>query len=100
MSEQEFQRNLEKYAEVIIKIGINVQPGQRVLITPWTDNADFVRLLVEQAYQAGASFVDVLWDDEPLRLIRFQHAPKDSFDKFSDWRMNAIIEAGKKGAGA
>ena len=98
MSEQEFQRNLEKYAEVIIKIGINVQPGQRVLITPWTDNADFVRLLVEQAYQAGASFVDVLWDDEPLRLIRFQHAPKDSFDKFSDWRMNAIIEAGKKGA--
>ena len=98
MTEQEFQQNLEKYAEVIIKVGVNVQPGQQVLITPWTDNADFVRLLVEQAYKAGASFVDVLWDDEPLRLIRFEHAPEDSFDQFSDWRMNAIIEAGKKGA--
>lgn len=98
MTEQEFQQNLEKYAEVIIKIGVNVQPGQQVLITPWTDNADFVRLLVEQAYKAGVSFVDVLWDDEPLRLIRFEQAPEDSFDQFSDWRMNAIIEAGKKGA--
>jgi aminopeptidase len=98
MTENEFQQNLRKYAEVIIKLGANVQPGQRVLITPWTDDASFVRLLAEQAYKAGASFVEVLWDDEPLRLVRFKHAPKDSFDQYSDWRREAIIEAGEKGA--
>lgn len=98
MTENEFQQNLRKYAEVIIKLGANVQPGQRVLITPWTDDATFVRLLAEQAYKAGASFVEVLWDDEPLRLVRFKHAPKDSFDQYSDWRREAIIEAGEKGA--
>jgi aminopeptidase len=97
MPDNNFEKNLEKYAEVIIKIGINVQPGQRVLIMPWTENADFVEVLAEQAYRAGASFVDVLWDNEPLRLTRFEHAPHDSFGMVSDWRANAIIEAGKRG---
>ncbi len=93
----EFERNLERYAEVVIKIGINVQPGQRVLITPWVENADFVRLLTEQAYKAGASFVDVLWEDERLRLTRFEHAPRDSFDLHSDWQTAAFVEAGQRG---
>ena len=92
-----FKKSLEKFAEVVIKIGVNVQPGQRVLITPWTDSTEFVRLLTVQAYKAGASFVDVLWDDEPLRLTRVEHAPEDSFGYFSEWRRNAIIEAGKRG---
>ncbi len=93
----EFERNLERYAEVIIKIGVNVQPGQRVLITPWVENADFVRLLTEQAYKAGASFVDVMWEDERLRLTRFEYAPRDSFDLHSDWPTAAFVEAGKRG---
>ena len=97
MTDPNFKQNLQKYAEVVIKIGVNVQPGQRVLLTPWTDNADFARLLAEEAYKAGASFVEVLYDDEPLRLTRFEHAPKDSFDLSSDWRRDAIIEAGKRG---
>ncbi|MBN2045390.1 MAG: aminopeptidase [Anaerolineales bacterium] len=97
MTDQNFEKNLRKYAEVVIRIGINVQPGQRVLLMPWTENADFARLLAEEAYKAGASFVDVLWDDEPLRLTRFAHAPKDSFDLHSNWPSEAIVEAGKRG---
>jgi aminopeptidase len=93
----DFERNLERYAEVIIKIGVNVQPGQRVLIMPWVENADFVRILTEQAYKAGASFVDVLWEDELLRLTRFEHAPRESFNLHSDWPSAAIVEAGERG---
>jgi aminopeptidase len=92
-----FERNLERYAEVIIKIGVNVQPGQRVLIMPWVENADFVRILTEQAYKAGASFVDVLWEDELLSLTRFEHAPRESFNLHSDWPSAAIVEAGERG---
>lgn len=97
MSAADFERNLQKYAEVVIKIGVNVQPGQRVLIMPWIENADFVRVLTEQAYQAGASFVDVLWEDERLRLTRFENAPEDSFDLYSNWYTEAIKEAGARG---
>jgi aminopeptidase len=97
MSDAEFQRNLEKYAEVILKIGMNVQPGQRVWIKAWVENVDFVRLLTEQAYKAGASFVDVLWEDEQDRLIRFKNAPKDSFGLYSKFRSDAIREAGERG---
>jgi aminopeptidase len=97
MSSTEFQRNLEKYAEVVMRIGLNVQPGQRVWMRAWVENVDFVRVLTEHAYKAGASFVDVLWDDEQSRLIRFENAPKDSFGLYSSWRGESIREAGERG---
>jgi aminopeptidase len=97
MSTTEFQRNLEKYAEVVMRIGLNVQPGQRVWMRAWVENVDFVRVLTEHAYKAGASYVDVLWDDEKSRLIRFKNASKDSFDLYSSWRGESIREAGERG---
>ncbi len=97
MTDSTFQQNLEKYAEVVVKIGLNVQPDQRVLVRAWVEQADFVKVIAEQAYKAGASFVDVLWEDERLRLTRFQNAPKDSFDLYSQWRSDAIREAGERG---
>jgi aminopeptidase len=96
MSNSEFEKYLEKYAEVIMKIGLNVQPGQRVFLRAWVENVDFVHVLTEQAYKAGASFVDVLWDDEQSRLIRFKHAPKDSFGLYSKFRTDALVEAGER----
>ncbi|HKJ28327.1 MAG TPA: aminopeptidase [Anaerolineales bacterium] len=97
MSERSFEQNLKDYADVVIKLGANVQPGQRVMIWAWVENADFVRILAESAYQAGASFVEVVWDDEAMRLIRFENAPKDSFDLYSDWRRQVFEEAGERG---
>lgn len=96
MSNAEFQKNLIKYADVIIKVGLNVQPGQRVLIRAWVESVDFVRVLTEQAYKAGASFVDVIWDDEQSRLIRFHHAPKDSLGVYSNFRSVALSDAGER----
>ena len=101
----EFEQNLEKYAEVILKVGLNLQPGQRLLIgAPIPPNmgtplelAPLVRLITEKAYQMGARFVEVLWDDEQLKLIRFQHAPRDSFEEFPTWRTDAQFEFAKAG---
>lgn len=93
----EFQRNLEKYAEVILKIGLNVQPGQRIWLKAWVENVDFVRTFTEQAYKYGASFVDVLWEDEFSRKIRFKHAPRDSFGLYSQFRSASITEAAERG---
>ncbi|UCC63655.1 MAG: aminopeptidase [Anaerolineae bacterium] len=101
----EFQRNLDKYAEVTVRVGLNLQPGQRLLIgmplfgiygTP-LELAPLVRTIVAKAYQAGARLVDVMWNDDQLRLIRFQHAPRDSFEEFPTWRADAAFEAAKAG---
>lgn len=95
-----FQEKLAKYADVIIKIGLNVQPGQRVLIgTPTISqvgapiyHAPLVRECVRAAYQAGAVFVDVLWDDPEVRMARFKYAPRDSFDLTNEWLAKALME--------
>ncbi|MFX0023047.1 MAG: aminopeptidase [Candidatus Hermodarchaeota archaeon] len=101
----EFEENLEKYAEVIVKIGLNLQPGQRLLIggptsynygTP-IELAPLVRLITKKAYRIGARLVEVFWDDEQIRKIRFENAPKDSFEEYPIWRLDCQYQFGKGG---
>jgi aminopeptidase len=96
----EFERNLEKYAEVIIKVGLNVQPGQRLIIgapffgmdgTP-LEAYPLIRKIVKAAYQAGAKYVAVNWDDEELQRIRVQYAALDSMSEFATWKNNVAID--------
>ena len=100
-----FERDLEKYAEVIVKVGLNIQPGQRLLIgmpfyelfgTP-LELAPLVRLVAKHAYGAGARFVEVLWHDEQIERIRHQHAPRDSFEEFPTWRTDAALDIAQAG---
>jgi aminopeptidase len=101
----EFEKNLEKYAELILKTGLNLQPGQRLLIgapAPYNygvpiELVPLVRIVTRKAYQMGARFVEVLWDDEELKLIRFQHAPRDSFGEFPSWRTDVEYDFAKRG---
>jgi len=94
----EFEQNLDKYAEVIVRVGLNLQHGQRLLIRRAPLKlAPLVRLIGTKAYRVGARLVDVMWNDDQLRLIRFQHAPRDSFEEFPEWRANAAFEAAKAG---
>jgi len=101
----EFEHNLEKYAEVIVSVGLNIQPGQRLVIGPpmWgtfgteLEFVPLVRLIATKAYQAGARLVDVMWRDDQLELTRLQHAPRDSFEEFPTWRATGAIEAAKAG---
>jgi aminopeptidase len=82
----EFEKKLEKYAEVILKIGLNLQPKQRLLIGGPSffqdgisfDNAPLIRIITEKAYKMGANLVDVIWADEQLRPIRFKYGSKKS----------------------
>ena len=101
----EFEQKLEKYADVILRVGLNLQPGQRLLIGGPTLGADgvplesapLVRLIAKKAYQIGARLVDVIWGDEQLRLFRFQNAPKGSIEKIPKWRINARYDISKAG---
>lgn len=99
-----FDQNLEKYAEVIIRVGLDIQPGQRLLIgsplldalTP-SEAAPLVRLIAIKAYQLGASLVDVLWGDDQLKLIRLQHASQGSLDEFPNWQVVTVTDSIRRG---
>jgi aminopeptidase len=95
-----FERNLEKYAEVIVKVGLNLQYGQRLIIgapffgidgTP-LEAYPLVRLITKTAYRTGAKYVAVNWDDEELQRIRVQHAAAETMDEFAFWKNEVAIE--------
>ncbi len=92
------QESLQKYAELAVRVGLNLREGQRLLINSLTTrgvllhNAPLVREVAKAAYKAGARYVDVLWGDEELLKTRIQMAPRDSYNEFSDWQVKAAMD--------
>ena len=98
------EQRLRAYAELTVRIGLNLQPGQRLLIVGPIANggasleaAPIVRQITAAAYRAGARLVETLWGDESLLAARFAHAPRDSFDEFSAWLPDALSDHVKNG---
>lgn len=93
------ERTLSSYGDLAVRVALNLQPGQRLLIIGPLANggvslegAPLVRHVAESAYKAGAEYVEALWGDESLQLARFRHARRDSFDRFSSWFPGALTE--------
>ena len=59
-----FEQQLSRYAELAVKVGVNIQPNQYLYISASTETAEFVRLVTEKAYDAGARQVFVDWSDD------------------------------------
>lgn len=85
VSENEFERKLAKYADVVVKVGLNVRDGQNVSIRADIADAPFIRNVVASAYKAGAHYVDTWWSDEQLSRIRFEHANPETIDYIPEW---------------
>lgn len=93
------ERNiLEKYARLAVKTGINVQPGQTVVINAPLECAEFARLAAETAYREGAGDVVINWQDELFQKIRYMNAPDDVFDRFPEWRKMLYEGYAREGA--
>lgn len=92
-----FDDKLRNYARLAVRVGLGVKPGQRVLVQAPVDTAPLARLVVREAYAAGASFVDVRWDDDDVVLARFELAPDGTFDTISQWRVDAELETANAG---
>ena len=64
---------LRKYADLIVRKGINVQKGQEVLLYAELDQPEFVAMVVEACYKAKAKKVTVEWDYQPLQKLHIRH---------------------------
>lgn len=100
----EFDQRLRRYGELTVKVALNLQPGQRLIIVgplanggTSLDAAPLVRHIAESAYRAGARLVETIWGDEALQLARVRHAPRDSFGEFSAWLPQALFTHAESG---
>lgn len=94
----DFQNKLQKYAELAVKIGANVQPGQNLIVNATVDSAELVRLIVKQAYEAGARFVKVNWSDDTVTRLRYELAADESFLDEPKWYAGEMLEYVENGA--
>ena len=88
---------LEKYAELIVKVGLNLQKGQQLFVAAEMNTAPLVREVTAKAYQNGCPLVTVLWADEMLKKIRHEFAPRDSFEEYPTWIADGMLANAKRG---
>ena len=103
MTSSAHQEMLKKYAEVIVKVGLNIRKGQRLIITNSRIRgvplhaAPLVREVAHSAYEAGARYVDVIWGDEELLRSRLQNAPRETLTEYPTWQITGLMDFVKGG---
>ena len=83
---------LERFADLAVRVGANVQPGSGVLVTADTAHLEIARAVVERAYAAGAAWVEVEWSDGPIRRSRLTHASIQELTRSRPWAIERIKE--------
>lgn len=92
------QNRLRKYATLAVSIGAHVQPGQMLVINGQTETREFVRLCVEEAYKAGASYVHVNWSDDQVAHTNYLNAAVEILEVVPAWVVAQFDSYMEKGA--
>ena len=93
-----FEEKLDRFAEVAVRIGLNLADGQELLISAPIEALPLVRRITEHAYKAGALLVTTFYADDPAILARYQYAKDPSFDYAPTWLQDGIARAFKSNA--
>ncbi|MCJ8012022.1 aminopeptidase [Paenibacillus sp. KQZ6P-2] len=92
-----FMNRLEKYAELAVKIAVNIQPGQSLWINAPIHTPEFIRMISKEAYKAGAKLVHIEWQDEVSTQIKYHFAPDEVFEEYPAWRAQALQQFSEEG---
>ncbi|KJK28787.1 aminopeptidase [Paenibacillus sp. P2(2022)] len=92
-----FESLLEQYAELVVRVGVNIQPGQALLVTAPLETVEFTRLIVSKAYEAGAKYVQVEFEDDSITRSRFEHGDEASFDYYPAWKADMMEKFAEEG---
>src|ERR1700738_5019397 len=84
---------LDRLAEVAIKVGLQLQPGQDLLVTAPTVALPLVRRIAEHAYKAGAGLVTPILSDEAITLSRYRFGHDVGFDRAAGWLYEGMSKA-------
>ena len=85
--------------KLVVKSCMNIQKGQRLVITCDVENADFARLCAAEAYDAGCKEVVMSWEDDELKRMKYLRAADEVFDKVDSWTVDFRNTLSEEGAG-
>ena len=92
------QARLARLAEIAVQVGLNLQPGQELVMTAPIAALPLARLITDAAYRAGATLVTTLFADDQQSLSRFRHARPEGFDHAAGWLYDGMAAAFRGGA--
>ncbi len=92
------REGMERLAEIAIRVGLNLQPGQEVIVTAPIEALEFARLLAQKAYERGASLVTVIYGDNLLTRERLVRVPEEALERAPAWLYEGMGRAFREGA--
>lgn len=92
------EARLARLADVAVRVGLNLQPGQELVMSASIEALPLARLVTDAAYRAGGSLVTTILADDRQTLSRFRHARGESFDHAPGWLFEGMAEAFRRGA--
>lgn len=95
-----YKEKLQQYAELLVKVGMNVQPKQPVFIRSSVERLELTHLIVEEAYHCGASDVRVVYSDPTLKRLKFENESVEHFanHEIKSYDVEARMDYVKRGA--
>lgn len=87
-----YEKQLQKYAELLVKVGLNVQEKEPVYIQASIDASDFVHLVVEEAYKIGAEDVKVRYNDDRIAQLKYQYEPEAFFENVKQYDIDEKMD--------
>ena len=94
----DFQEKLQEYARLLVRVGLNVYPGQNLVISAPVECVDFARLCAAEAYDAGCREVIMNWHDYVLTRMKYLRADDAIFDEVALWRRHFFNDYALEGA--
>lgn len=87
---EKLEKNLEKYAELAVKVGINLKENEGLIISGNVDTLPLARKIMKKAYELGAKHVEFLLNDDEMTLIRYENAKEFVFESFPQWKVDSL----------
>lgn len=91
------EEKLREYARLLVRVGLNVRKGQRMVISSPVECAPFARLCAEEAYAAGCPEVVMNWTDDAMTRMKYLHAAEEVFDTVPLWRRHFFNDQALEG---
>lgn len=89
---------IDRYARLIVRTGVNVKPGQEMVIQAPVETMAFVRKLVKHGYDAGAGHVTVIWSDDVVTRLTYEHMDAEYFEQTPEWQRIQLESLAEMGA--
>lgn len=94
----EFKELLNKYAKLIVNVGVNIQKGQMLIVNGSVTSIDLAREIALEAYKSGASKVQVKYNDEILSRYALLYQSDETLKEVPEWFIDERLYAIEKGA--